>query len=284
MDAEALLASLHGRALRLLTDRLGHTCQGLAVAARKARRAGLLDNRAAKKATQVDIAFAMVRHITKSKCEDFLCQLTQSLGGTENGGSKVSSLEMPEDEDGGESKKEETQAREDEVADAPDEKHHDDEATDAEAEVAGPPAGGQDSLGELLGIATEKEAEPDHDAPRPVAVHRAHTAGDVHGAGGETAAAVDALQLEGRDNSTEDGISKRHHRCKGCDRRLTGQPVKIFKENGKVRFFGCLPCWKERNGVPEQDRREAGGLEDHFGGMSRCRASGEQVAADEKSV
>ena len=45
-------------------------------------------------------------------------------------------------------------------------------------------------------------------------------------------------------NTIEDGIGRRHHRCQGCHRRLNGEPIKVYKEQGTVRFFTCQPCWK----------------------------------------
>ena len=46
-------------------------------------------------------------------------------------------------------------------------------------------------------------------------------------------------------NTIEDGIGRRHHRCHGCQRRLNGEPIKVYKEQGTVRFFTCQPCWKK---------------------------------------
>ena len=48
------------------------------------------------------------------------------------------------------------------------------------------------------------------------------------------------------DNTIEDAIGTRKHRCITCDMRLTRLPMKVFKEKGHNKFFSCVPCLERR--------------------------------------
>ena len=58
------------------------------------------------------------------------------------------------------------------------------------------------------------------------------------------ACCADTKCEEHEGNSIVDGAGKRHHRCEYCRRRLSGQRMKIYLEQGRVRFFECLPCFE----------------------------------------
>ena len=93
LDVEALLASVRGRALRLLAVELGQPCEGLTIASRMARRSGLLDRATAKKAERIDIAFAVVRHLVVARCEEFLTEVQAQCA---RGGTKEARDELEE--------------------------------------------------------------------------------------------------------------------------------------------------------------------------------------------
>lgn len=71
-DPCALLAWAHGACLRRLTGVMDMHFEGLAVAARRARRDGIIDNKRAKKLERLDIAYAVVRHASVPRMRDFV--------------------------------------------------------------------------------------------------------------------------------------------------------------------------------------------------------------------
>ena len=77
--ATMMLAELHGSCFRRLCAALGRHHEGLAVAARHARRQRLLPGPICKKLERVDVAFALVRHLTTVKVNDFLSDLDDLL-------------------------------------------------------------------------------------------------------------------------------------------------------------------------------------------------------------
>uniref|UniRef100_A0A7S2LNF6 Uncharacterized protein n=1 Tax=Zooxanthella nutricula TaxID=1333877 RepID=A0A7S2LNF6_9DINO len=79
-SAAALVAELHGQVLRLLSDRLGIHCQGLAQAARRARACGMLSNQAAQRVTRLDVAHNVVRHVTGPRTKTFLAEIRDEVG------------------------------------------------------------------------------------------------------------------------------------------------------------------------------------------------------------
>ncbi len=62
-DVSALLGWVHGAALRALCKRLDGDFEGLSVAARAAKRVGLLEAPAVKKLERLDEAFHAARHL-----------------------------------------------------------------------------------------------------------------------------------------------------------------------------------------------------------------------------
>ena len=78
VSASALVFGTHGECLRRLCDRIGDY-DGLAAAARAARRLGLISSTTAKRVERVDIAFAVVRHINSAKVAKFLRGLDHEL-------------------------------------------------------------------------------------------------------------------------------------------------------------------------------------------------------------
>ena len=77
--AVGILAETHAASLRCLCDHLGEHHQGLAIAARRARRCGILDNGLAKKLTNLDLAMAFIRHTTVPGAQGFLSTLREAL-------------------------------------------------------------------------------------------------------------------------------------------------------------------------------------------------------------
>eukprot|EP00929_Paragymnodinium_shiwhaense_P101504 TRINITY_DN64649_c0_g1_i2.p1 TRINITY_DN64649_c0_g1~~TRINITY_DN64649_c0_g1_i2.p1 ORF type:complete len:267 (-),score=56.24 TRINITY_DN64649_c0_g1_i2:147-947(-) len=78
MDAAALLAAAHGNCFRAICNMLGRDFVGLTVAARHACREGVITNKMNKTLTQLDTAFAFVRHVSLPRC-DGLCKDLQSM-------------------------------------------------------------------------------------------------------------------------------------------------------------------------------------------------------------
>ena len=79
MEAATLIADVHGRMLRLVSDRTGLHHQGLRVAANYAKRHGMIDNRLQKRLINVDIAYHVSRHITMAACAKDLSLLKAAL-------------------------------------------------------------------------------------------------------------------------------------------------------------------------------------------------------------
>ena len=77
--AAALVFELHGCALRQLSDSCEMHFVGLSQAARVARRRGKLSDKLAAKLTKVDVAFALLRHITSFSVESTIHLLVDEL-------------------------------------------------------------------------------------------------------------------------------------------------------------------------------------------------------------
>mmetsp|Transcript_46883 Transcript_46883/g.118130 ORF Transcript_46883/g.118130 Transcript_46883/m.118130 type:complete len:302 (+) Transcript_46883:67-972(+) len=77
--ASALISSLHGRALRTICSASGEHYQGLAAAARRSRKLGLINNRIAKKLLLIDHAYTLGRHITSVSSANFMEELHTAL-------------------------------------------------------------------------------------------------------------------------------------------------------------------------------------------------------------
>ena len=80
-DVNALLSFLHGDCLRMLSAHMDSTFEGLGAAARIARRNCVIDERLYKILVRVDVAFAVVRHISAPKCYQVRHDLRTLLGG-----------------------------------------------------------------------------------------------------------------------------------------------------------------------------------------------------------
>ena len=79
LPIDGLMASVRGQAFRILVDATGEHYQGLSIAARRARKLGIIDDAMAKKLVQVDIAAAIVRHLSTISVEKFIVGLTAQL-------------------------------------------------------------------------------------------------------------------------------------------------------------------------------------------------------------
>ena len=77
-EVVGLLAELHGQCLRLLCDDMGKDFCGLSVAARAAGKIGL-SGRLVRKLMQIDVAFAVSRHLNSVKASDFVGELRATL-------------------------------------------------------------------------------------------------------------------------------------------------------------------------------------------------------------
>ena len=75
VDVAGLPASLHGKCFRLLSVALQLDCEGLAIAARKARRSKLITNKTARRLEHLDVALAVSRHITVPRGKAFVEKL-----------------------------------------------------------------------------------------------------------------------------------------------------------------------------------------------------------------
>ena len=73
-----IIAVLHGELFRALTDVVGDA-EGLGVAARRARKQGLLSNQVMKKLVRVDDTFAMLRHVSKARALKLQVQVMNAL-------------------------------------------------------------------------------------------------------------------------------------------------------------------------------------------------------------
>lgn len=78
-DAAALIAHVHGQALRLISNFEGKHFIGLTVAGRHYRRLGVLTNNTCKKLEKLDATFAFTRHVTKAQCSQFIDELGHML-------------------------------------------------------------------------------------------------------------------------------------------------------------------------------------------------------------
>jgi len=74
----ALIATAHGRCMRLLAEKAPIHPRGLTSASRALR--SQLPSRLQRRLTQLDVAFSVVRHITGRSCEDLEKELAAALG------------------------------------------------------------------------------------------------------------------------------------------------------------------------------------------------------------
>ena len=65
---------LRERALEHLENQMGRTFEGLTVAARAAKTAGLVTGKCAKTAEQIDICYNALRHLTHQKMNKYLIE------------------------------------------------------------------------------------------------------------------------------------------------------------------------------------------------------------------
>ena len=80
MDVVALLADVHGRALRVVAGHAGQHFQGLGHASRVMK---ALPGPIRRRKANLDVAYAFARHITAPFVQDFLAELEQQLLGQE---------------------------------------------------------------------------------------------------------------------------------------------------------------------------------------------------------
>jgi len=78
-DAHTLVATAHWRASQRMSKALGRSYDGLTAASRAARRQGILDAKWAKKLARLDIAYAVVRHISEENILEFERDLSAFL-------------------------------------------------------------------------------------------------------------------------------------------------------------------------------------------------------------
>ena len=79
LSAEGLLAEARGAAFRRLSAAIGAETQGLAVAARLAKRDGFIGAKLAKQLVKLDEAFSLLRHTSQQRTDRFLCELDAQL-------------------------------------------------------------------------------------------------------------------------------------------------------------------------------------------------------------
>jgi len=83
-DPTSLICRAHGAALRGISEALDRHFVGLAVAARQALRKRRINPKMCKSLCRLDVAFALVRHVTKPKVDSLLCELQASLDGPQD--------------------------------------------------------------------------------------------------------------------------------------------------------------------------------------------------------
>ena len=64
---------------------------------------------------------------------------------------------------------------------------------------------------------------------------------DIDADGGVNKSSANSQAQEG--NRIVKAVGKRRHRCTDCDRRLGGQTMLTFLEDGIPRFYSCLACY-----------------------------------------
>ena len=79
LSADGLLADARGQAFRHLCAALGHDFEGLATAARRARKQGVIDARWCKRLVRLDEAFSLVRHLSAQRVTAFVSDLEAAL-------------------------------------------------------------------------------------------------------------------------------------------------------------------------------------------------------------
>ena len=91
--AAAIVSELHGRCFRAVTKALGHETDGLSVAARRAKSAGMIGKELAKALNRLDVAFAVNRHRNEVKAANFYSQLSDALWGLSADGAEAGMAE-----------------------------------------------------------------------------------------------------------------------------------------------------------------------------------------------
>ena len=80
-EVSGLIATLRGRCLRLLTEALCQQYEGLAVAARSAKRRKVVSRRTCRKLERIDDAYAVSRHISGLRIRNYLELLSREVRG-----------------------------------------------------------------------------------------------------------------------------------------------------------------------------------------------------------
>lgn len=78
-DGSSILFQLHGHLSRSLALHLNMSFEGLAQGARICRKLGIVTNRAAKKMTDVDITFNMMKHMNAIRAKDFAIEMQEGM-------------------------------------------------------------------------------------------------------------------------------------------------------------------------------------------------------------
>ena len=104
-SVEGLLAEARGKAFRRLCRAMNRDFEGLATAARRARKQGLLDNAWCRRLTRLDEAYSLVRHLNQQRICTFVGDLDNFLGKQlpllkEKKEEREVKLEQGEDEEG----------------------------------------------------------------------------------------------------------------------------------------------------------------------------------------
>ena len=97
----ALLADVHGRALRIIAKELQEDVEGLGAASRRARQRGRISNQLAKKLDRIDTAFAVCRHLTEPRANGFIGGLLDALARGCGDGEKRNQGKASEEHDAG---------------------------------------------------------------------------------------------------------------------------------------------------------------------------------------
>ena len=96
-DGSSILFQLHGHLSRSLALHSNMSFEGLAQGARICRKLGLVTNRAAKKMTDVDITFNMMKHMNAIRARDFATEMDEGMispaGAKEKAPKKETNLE-----------------------------------------------------------------------------------------------------------------------------------------------------------------------------------------------
>ena len=83
------MADVRGKAFRRLCAVLGRDYEGLASAARFARKAGVINTAWCRRLTRLDEAYAIVRHLSLQRSDRFVSELESFLGAAAFDGKKL---------------------------------------------------------------------------------------------------------------------------------------------------------------------------------------------------